>query len=81
MRRRDLIAFLGGIVLRPTFGVAQKPDRVWRIGFLDGGQEIARRPMFEVFRRRMEELGYREGQNVVYLFRAAEVSSLDCRNS
>jgi putative ABC transport system substrate-binding protein len=67
-----LVAFLGGMMARPTFAEAQGPDRVWRIGFLDGGQMLARRPMFDVFRQRMAELGYIEGRNVVYEARAAE---------
>ena len=81
MRRRDLVAFLGGMMARPTFAEAQGPDRVWRIGFLDGGQMLARRPMFDVFRQRMAELGYIEGRNVVYEARAVKVSSTACPNS
>src|ERR1051325_10323751 len=72
MRRRDLIAFLGGTMVRPTFAEAQGSDRVWRIGFLNGGQMLVRRPMFDVFRQRMAELGYVDGRNVVYEARAAE---------
>ena len=71
MRRRELFALFGATAIWPSAADAQA-DRTWRIGFLDAGQEASRRPMFDVFRRRMAELGYVEGGNLGYRARSAE---------
>jgi hypothetical protein len=51
---------------------ARAAEKVWRVGFLDGGREAVRRRSFEVFRRGMAERGYVEGNNVVYDARYAD---------
>jgi putative ABC transport system substrate-binding protein len=71
VRRRDLFALAGSFVLWSFTGRAQT-GRIWRIGFLDGGPEAARRPMFASFRRAMAELGYIEETTIVYDRRHAE---------
>jgi len=73
MRRRDLVGVFGGIgILRLLAGTAEAADKVWRVGFLDGGSEAVRRPSFDLFRRGMAERGYIEGSNIVYERRHAE---------
>ena len=72
MRRRDLVALSAVAV---AFGlhsrIASAADKVWRVGFLDGGPEAVRRPALDAFRRRMAELGYVEGTSVAYESRYA----------
>jgi putative tryptophan/tyrosine transport system substrate-binding protein len=69
MRRRDLIALLGGVVtLRPFAGRAQKGDQLREIGIL----AAAPFKPFDSFRERLRELGWTEGQNVGFAYRWAE---------
>ena len=73
MRRRDLLALLGtAAALTPLAGATEAADRVWRIGFLDGGPEAARRPVFDLFRQGMAKRGYVEASNIAYDRRHAE---------
>lgn len=66
MRRRDVLLLMTvPVVAWPTV-VRAKNDEGWRIGILDAVPHTARRPHYEAFRRRMGELGYREGRNIVY---------------
>jgi putative ABC transport system substrate-binding protein len=69
MRRRDLIALLGGAAtLRPFATRAQKGDQMRQIGIL------APAPFKPIdrFRERLRELGWSEGQNVEFAYRWAE---------
>jgi hypothetical protein len=68
VRRRDLLALLAAAAASPV----RAAEKIWRIGFLDGGPEAVRRRSFEVFRRGMAERGYVEEKNVVYDARYAE---------
>ena len=69
MRRRALIALLGGVVtLRPFAASAQKGDQLREIGILAEG------PLkpFDAFRQRLRELGWNEEQNVRFVYRWTE---------
>ena len=69
MRRRALIALLGGVVtLRPFAASAQKGAQVREIGIL----AAAPFKPFDSFRQRLRELGWSEGQNVGFAYRWAE---------
>jgi len=69
MRRRALIALLGGVVtLWPFAARAQKDDQVRRIGIL---APAPFKPI-DSFRERLRELGWSEGQNVEFAYRWAE---------
>jgi len=69
MRRRALIALLGGAVtLRPFAASAQKGAQVREIGIL----AAAPFKPFDSFRQRLRELGWSEGQNVEFAYRWAE---------
>jgi hypothetical protein len=58
------------VLAAPLAGEAQS-GKVPRIGLLESGSLAARAPMWEAFRRAMRELGYVEGQAVVFEARGA----------
>src|SRR4051812_36212159 len=71
MRRRELIAFLGGAAaLSGVAHAQQKPMPV--IGFLNGQSPGSWEPLVVAFRAGLGETGYVEGQNVVIEYRWAE---------
>ena len=60
-------------LLAPCFPVqAQQPARIPRIGFLLPSTASFQSPRLEAFRRRLRELGYVEGKNIVIEYRYAE---------
>jgi putative ABC transport system substrate-binding protein len=74
MTRRQLVILLGaGALTAPLASLAQKQDKVWRVGFL-----IARRlapgdtNYYRAFPDGMRELGYVEGKNMVIEWRYAD---------
>ena len=71
MRRRDLIALLGGAAaILPSPGAAQQP-KMPTIGALVVGSPGSDR-FWRLFRQSMRELGYIDGQNLRYEFRSDE---------
>jgi putative ABC transport system substrate-binding protein len=68
-RRAFLGALATGLLAAPLAAEAQ-PGKVLRIGYLT--HEVAENPTRVVFRQRLRELGYVEGQNVALEVRAAE---------
>ena len=73
-KRRKLVVALGAGALTAPFGLfAQQQGKIWRIGFLS-----LRRPTsfdadaFGAFVRRLHELGYAEGKNLVIEWRFAD---------
>src|SRR5215471_9489000 len=70
MDRRAFITTIGGSMLAVAIAVeAQKPGKLWRIGFLAAsGSKLT----FAAFREGLRELGYVEGQNVAFELRSAE---------
>jgi putative ABC transport system substrate-binding protein len=69
MRRREFIVLIGGVAaswLRTAR--AQPPERVWRIGILHVVPPDASTG-YSVFRDRLRELGYIEGQNYIVEYR------------
>jgi putative ABC transport system substrate-binding protein len=67
MRRRDFI--VGGALGWPAIAFAQK---VWRIGILDTASAELNKPNLDIFKNRLRELGYFEGQNLLMTYRSAE---------
>jgi putative ABC transport system substrate-binding protein len=68
MRRRDLIAVLGGVIVWPAIAVSQKVLK-YRIAYLalaGLGDAIV------VIKQRLGELGYDEGKNVIFDLRSAD---------
>ena len=62
MRRRTVITLLCGAVLWPCSPRAQPSKKLPRIGVLAGASSP--HPFADAFRRGLEALGYREGQNI-----------------
>lgn len=67
MRRRDFITFLGGGAVFCPLMVRAQQQKIWRVGYLISGPPDT----LDVFRRRMTELGYVEGKNLIADTRAA----------
>jgi ABC-type uncharacterized transport system substrate-binding protein len=65
-RRRFLLTSLAGVVAVPLAGEAQQAGKVWRIGLLDYASDPASSSRWRALRDRLHELGYMEGQNVVF---------------
>ena len=64
-RRRFLLTSLAGALAAPLGGEAQPAGQIWRIGLLDpSGRASSSR--WTAFRERLRELGYAEGQNVLF---------------
>jgi ABC-type uncharacterized transport system substrate-binding protein len=75
MTRRDFITLLGGAAAWPLAAWAQQrtnvqTQKVYRIGFLFAGT-IALRPQAQEFWRKLQELGYIEGNNLISEIREA----------
>ena len=72
MRRREIVTLLiAASVMVPCAAHAQKtPPKVYRLGLLQPG--ASPEPLVTALTGRLNELGYREGNNVVYEYRWAE---------
>ena len=73
MDRRDFVGTITGALLGiPLTTEAQQAGNVWRIGFMSAGARPADGHAPLVLRQALRELGYIEGQNVIYIGRWAE---------
>jgi hypothetical protein len=76
MRRREFIALIGGATATwPLAARAQRPTKVFRIGFLGLGTAGAWANRIEALRGGLRALGYVEGQDLVIDFRWTETSA------
>jgi hypothetical protein len=68
MKRRDFINLLGGTALAwPFASRAQSSAKRWRIGMLEYSRPVVERVrLWGVFRQRLRELGYVEGDNITF---------------
>ena len=74
MLRREFLRVLGSAVVAwPLAARAQQPERVRRIGMLQGlaASDPEWLSRFTAFRQRLQEFGWSEGQNIVFEFRHA----------
>jgi len=71
VRRRELIAFVGGAAAFPFHATAQQAARPV-IGVLASASSVAFAPQLDGFRRGLAEAGYAEGQNVTIEYRWAD---------
>jgi putative ABC transport system substrate-binding protein len=69
MRRREFITFLGGAAAGwPRAARAQQTERIRRIGLMASSSL----PPIESFQKKLQELGYVEGKNLIIEYRFAE---------
>jgi putative ABC transport system substrate-binding protein len=71
MRRREFIAGLGGAAAWPLLARGQKSDKIARIGILATANPRSA-SFYQVFEQRLRDLGYVEGQNIVFEYRDAK---------
>jgi Fe2+ transport system protein FeoA len=66
MRRRDLLAPIGAILLSPFSAAAQQTERIKRLAVLVSAlpSDPEYPLLLDALRRRLEELGWKEGQNL-----------------
>ena len=73
-RRTLMLAVGAGALAAPFTSFAQAPahpsGKPWRVGIMPGGLLAPRQFQWDAFRGRMVTLGYVEGKNVEYFFRA-----------
>jgi putative ABC transport system substrate-binding protein len=75
MDRRAFVSGIAAILAAPMDAEAQQLGKVYRIGILEQGgpyPSASGGPAHEEFRRQLRELGYIDGQNVVFEYRFAE---------
>jgi putative tryptophan/tyrosine transport system substrate-binding protein len=72
MNRRTVIFAVGSSLLAAFTAYAQKPAKVWRIGYLGNGGRPADGAAPAAFRQALEKLGYVDGKNVTYTGRWSE---------
>ena len=73
--RRKLVALASAGLLAPKVFAAPPSKDQYRIGYLTSGQQpMGTDPFFEIFKKRLQELGYIEGKNIEITPRWAENS-------
>jgi putative tryptophan/tyrosine transport system substrate-binding protein len=66
MRRRDFITLVGSAAVWPATAIAQQNNKKRLVGVITGFNDKEWMPVFAAFRARMQELGWIEGQNIVF---------------
>src|SRR5258708_23659202 len=72
MRRRDLLAMLGGVAMAWSWSPRAQASAMPAIGFLSGRSPDEAAQLLTAFRQGLNETGYVEGKNVGIEFRWAE---------
>ena len=71
-RRKLLIAIGLTAVASPLGSLAQRQNRVWRIGMLETTSMALNAANLDAFRKGLQELGYVEGRNYIIEYRSAD---------
>jgi putative ABC transport system substrate-binding protein len=66
VRRRDFLTLLGGAAAWPLGARAQQQRALPRIGLVSIGADPANPVIFQPFLQQLRELGYVEGQNIIF---------------
>jgi putative ABC transport system substrate-binding protein len=76
-KRRKLIVAIGaGAFATPLACFAQQPPKkIARVGYLSAVAAAVDAPRVEAFRQRLRELGYTEGQNIIFYYRQEDANS------
>src|SRR5438477_1908845 len=69
MDRRAFLIAATAVAGLPKFAVAQNPSKILRIGWLTAQQEASLTPYLAAMRRGFGDLGYVEGENLIFEFR------------
>lgn len=72
VRRRQFLNAAGVLLAAPLASFAQRPDKIWRVGFLSPASRQAIFDRIGGFVLGLRELGYVEGKNIVIEWRFAE---------
>jgi putative ABC transport system substrate-binding protein len=72
MRRRAVLAILAGAMPVSMAARAQQPGRIYRIGVLEAVPAAQNTANLQALRKRLGELGYEEGRNLVIEYRSAD---------
>ena len=78
IRRRELIAALGGAAAWPLAARAQQPAMPV-VGFVDSGTEDGSESYVAAFRKGLGETGYVERQNVTVEYHFLGADTIACR--
>jgi len=71
VRRRQFLIAAGAVLVAPLRVSAQPAPRVMRVAVLEDTSENTRLREWQLFRKRLQELGYAEGKNLVVVTRYA----------
>ena len=66
MERRTFLGVITGGLLAAPLAAGAQQAKVWRIGLLDYASDPASSSRWKALRDRLRELGYVEGQNVLF---------------
>src|SRR5258708_39609879 len=76
MDRRTFVGSVAaGILAVPLAAPAQQTSKVWHIGYLAGGPRPSEGAPPAVLRKALQDLGYVDGRNVIYVGRWAEAKT------
>ncbi|HEX9821165.1 MAG TPA: hypothetical protein VGD07_16300, partial [Methylomirabilota bacterium] len=71
-RRTFLGALALGVLARPPDVGAQQASKVYRVGYLSAGARDSAERLLQAFVRALRELGWVEGQSLIYEWRFAD---------
>ena len=72
MDRRAFLGTLAALAAAPLAAEAQQAGKVYRIGVLETRSAALNSANLDAFRRGLQELGYREGQNLEIAYRSSD---------
>ena len=72
MRRRAFLAGIGAVVATPLAAASQSSGKIYRVVVLGIGVNTRSAPFYVGFERRLRELGYAEGRNLILAYRYPE---------
>ncbi len=73
MNKKILALLVAATILASVpLAEAQKPTKVRRVGFLTVATGVGQQGNYDVFRQGLRELGYAEGQNILFEYRSSD---------